>query len=86
MKRASVPLSRSRPGNVVRLNRPLIRVLRTPLLPRGEKGAVAGRKRGVQGSSPAQRGRGTTRSVVEGIFLVIVADALFSILFSILDL
>ena len=31
-------------------------------------------------------GRQTTRSVVQAIFLVIVADALFSILFSILDL
>ena len=31
-------------------------------------------------------GRQTTRSVVQGIFLVIVADALFSVLFSILDL
>ena len=31
-------------------------------------------------------GRQTTRSVVHGIFLVIVADALFSIVFSILDL
>ena len=31
-------------------------------------------------------GRQTTRSVVQGIFLVIVADALFSIVFSLLDL
>jgi len=31
-------------------------------------------------------GRQTTRSVVQGIFLVIVADAVFSVLFSILDL
>jgi len=31
-------------------------------------------------------GRQTTRSVVQAIFLVIVADALFSVLFSILDL
>ncbi|HEX4326592.1 MAG TPA: ABC transporter permease [Burkholderiales bacterium] len=31
-------------------------------------------------------GRQTTRSVVQSIFLVIVADALFSILFSMLDL
>ena len=31
-------------------------------------------------------GRQTTRSVVQGIFLVIVADALFSIAFSLLDL
>jgi phospholipid/cholesterol/gamma-HCH transport system permease protein len=31
-------------------------------------------------------GRQTTRSVVQAIFLVIVADALFSIVFSILDL
>ena len=31
-------------------------------------------------------GRQTTRSVVQGIFLVIVADALFSIAFSILGL
>ena len=30
-------------------------------------------------------GRQTTRAVVQAIFLVIVADALFSILFSILD-
>jgi hypothetical protein len=28
----------------------------------------------------------TTRSVVEGIFLVIISDALFSILFSILSI
>ncbi|MCY7304831.1 MAG: ABC transporter permease, partial [Rhodoferax sp.] len=31
-------------------------------------------------------GRQTTRSVVQGIFLVIVADALFSVAFSLLDL
>jgi phospholipid/cholesterol/gamma-HCH transport system permease protein len=31
-------------------------------------------------------GRQTTRSVVQSIFLVIVADALFSIAFSVLDL
>ena len=31
-------------------------------------------------------GRQTTRSVVQSIFLVIVADALFSIIFSALDL
>ena len=31
-------------------------------------------------------GRQTTRSVVQSIFLVIVADALFSIVFSALDL
>lgn len=34
----------------------------------------------------ASVGRQTTRSVVQAIFLVIVADALFSIVFSILDL
>ena len=31
-------------------------------------------------------GRHTTRSVVQSIFLVIVADALFSIAFSVLDI
>ena len=31
-------------------------------------------------------GRQTTRSVVQSIFLVIVADALFSVAFSVLDL
>ena len=31
-------------------------------------------------------GRQTTRSVVQATFLVIVADALFSIVFSVLDL
>jgi phospholipid/cholesterol/gamma-HCH transport system permease protein len=31
-------------------------------------------------------GRQTTRSVVQSIFLVIVADALFSVAFSLLDL
>jgi phospholipid/cholesterol/gamma-HCH transport system permease protein len=31
-------------------------------------------------------GRHTTRSVVQAIFLVIVADALFSVLFSVLDI
>ena len=35
---------------------------------------------------PDSVGRQTTRSVVQGIFLVIVADALFSIAFSILEL
>jgi phospholipid/cholesterol/gamma-HCH transport system permease protein len=35
----------------------------------------------VSGSAESV-GRGTTRAVVEGIFLVIVFDALFSILFS----
>jgi len=35
---------------------------------------------------PDSVGRQTTRSVVQGIFLVIVADALFSVAFSLLDL
>lgn len=39
----------------------------------------------VQGSTESV-GRATTRSVVQGIFLVIVADAIFSIVFNILDL
>ena len=35
---------------------------------------------------PDSVGRQTTRSVVQGIFLVIVADALFSVAFSVLGL
>jgi phospholipid/cholesterol/gamma-HCH transport system permease protein len=34
----------------------------------------------------ASVGRQTTRSVVQSIFLVIVADAMFSVVFSLLDL
>ena len=49
--------------------------------------AVVGCFQGMRTQGGADSvGRQTTRSVVQGIFLVIVADALFSIAFSLLDL
>ena len=49
--------------------------------------AMVGCFQGLQTRGGADSvGRQTTRSVVQGIFLVIVADALFSIAFSLLDL
>lgn len=49
--------------------------------------AVVGCFQGMRTKGGADSvGRQTTRSVVQGIFLVIVADALFSIAFSLLDL
>lgn len=49
--------------------------------------AYIGTMRGMNVSSSAESvGKSTTRSVVESIFLVIVVDALFSILFSILEI
>lgn len=49
--------------------------------------AVVGCFQGFQTSGGADSvGRQTTRSVVQAIFLVVVADALFSVLFSLLDL
>ena len=49
--------------------------------------AVVGCFQGMRTKGGADSvGRQTTRSVVQGIFLVIVADALFSILFSMLGL
>ena len=49
--------------------------------------AVVGCFQGLRTKGGADSvGRQTTRSVVQGIFLVIVADALFSIAFSLLDL
>jgi len=49
--------------------------------------ALVGCFEGLRVSGSAESvGQMTTRSVVEGIFLVIVSDALFSILFSILSI
>ena len=49
--------------------------------------ALTGCYEGLQVSGSAESvGRHTTRAVVESIFLVIVADALFSILITILGL
>jgi phospholipid/cholesterol/gamma-HCH transport system permease protein len=49
--------------------------------------AIVGCYQGLQvGGSAESVGRQTTVSVVQSIFLVIVADALFSIVFSMLDL
>jgi len=49
--------------------------------------AVVGCFQGFRTKGGAESvGRQTTRSVVQSIFLVIVADALFSIVFSALDL
>lgn len=49
--------------------------------------AVVGCLQGMRTrGGPDSVGRQTTRSVVQGIFLVIVADALFSVAFSVLGL
>ena len=49
--------------------------------------ALVGCFEGLRVSGSAESvGKMTTRSVVEGIFLVIIFDALFSILFSILSI